>query len=88
MLTGKYKDLVCYTRCPPKVAGLRIGTKKLASAALDEEMPWRALTSEADTRMERTRAMERKWDIVRASSFLGDKAVAGNDALLYHRALH
>ena len=32
--------------------------------------------------------MERTWGIVRASSFLDGKSVAGNGALLYHRALH
>ena len=36
---GKRKDLVPCTRCPPKVAGLRIGIRMPASAGLDEEMP-------------------------------------------------
>lgn len=63
----KHTDLVCCTRCPLKVAGLRTGTRTLASVALDEEMPWRVLASEAGTRVGRTRAMERTWGIVRAS---------------------
>lgn len=86
---GKRKDQVFCTRYPPKVADLRIGTRKLAFAALDEEMPWRALTSEAGgTRAVRTRATERTRGIVRAWSFHDGKTVAGNDALPDHCALH
>ena len=85
---GKCKGLACCTRYPLKVAGLRIGIRKLASAAWDEETPWRALTSEDDTWADQTRATERTLSIVRASPFHFGKAVAGNDALLNHRALH
>ena len=57
--TGKGVDLECCTRCLRKVAGLHIGIGKLAFVALDGEMPWRALTSEAGTCVGRTRATER-----------------------------
>lgn len=85
---GKRKGPVCCTRCPLKVAGLRTGTKKLASAALDEEMPWRPWTFDADTQAGLMRVAERTWDIVRASSFPDCKAVADNGALPYHHVLH
>lgn len=85
---GKRKDPVCCTRCSLKAAGLHIGIRTPASAAWDEEMPWRALTSEAGTWTGRTRATERTQGTVRASSFHDGRAVAGSDALLCHRALH
>ena len=85
---GIRADLECCTRCPPKVAGLHIGIRKLASAALDEEMPWRALIFEVGTCAGRKRVMGRTSDIDRASSFRDGTAVAGNGALPYHLVLH
>lgn len=84
----KRGDLECCTRYPQRVAGLRIGIRKRASAAMDEEMPWRAWTSEAGTCAGRTRVTERTWGIVRESSSHAGKAVAGNVALPYHHAVH
>lgn len=82
------KDPVCCTRCPLKVVGLRIGIRRLVSAALDGEMPWRVWTSGAGSSAGPTMATERIGGIVRASSFHDCKAVADTVALLYHRALH
>ena len=81
-------DLEYCTRYRRRVAGLRIDIEKLAYAALDEVMPWRALIFAAGTFAAQTRATGHTLGIARASSFHDGKAVAGNCALPYHLALH
>ena len=49
MLRGRRRDPAYCIRCPGKVADLRCDIETLAFAALDEEMPWQASDSEADT---------------------------------------
>ena len=75
------------TRCRRKVAGPHIGIRKLAYAAMDEVMPWRALIFEAGIFAAQTRATGHTLGIVHLSSFHDGKTVADNCALPYHSAL-
>ena len=62
--------------------------RKMASAALDEVLPWPGSTSEAGIYAAQTRVAEYIWCNVRSSSIHDGKVVAGNGALPYHHALH